>query len=253
MLSSLPLDFEQGLEQLAGLGFSNVDVIAETERPLAHLEALASSNLVVTCVAIGRGFPEGISLDADDVSVRREAVDLCQRHLNDAALLGATHCYIVPGEDASPAGLAQYADACHSLASYAQGRRLQLCVEHFPGKSLPSVTATLDWLDRYHLTDVKLLLDVGHCLISQESPTKAIARSAQRLGYVHFDDNDGVGDLHWPLCTGRLHPRDIAKIIQALRTIGYDSAVSLELHPENDDPVGALRSGKALLEESCRP
>lgn len=252
MLSSLPLEFEFAIEQLAALGFSHVDLIAEGHRPQSHLEALASTNLIVSCVALGRGLPEGVSLDAVDVETRRDAVAFCQQQINDAAILGATHCYVIPGEDDTPEALLRFADACRSLASYANGRMMQLCVEHFPGKSLPSVSTTLAWLNEHELTNVKLLLDVGHCLISQEPPAKAIEQAGTQLGYVHFDDNDGVSDLHWPLCTGCLTKTDVADVCRALRSIGYDSAVSLELHPENDDPVGALRAGKVMLEERLR-
>jgi sugar phosphate isomerase/epimerase len=65
-----------------------------------------------------------------------------------------------------------------------------------------------------------MLLDVGHCLISGEDAAAVIQRAGERLGYVHLDDNDGVGDLHWPLFHGRLTREQLANAMTALRTIG---------------------------------
>ena len=49
MLTSLPLDFSAALRQAAALGFTHVDIVALTDRPLEHLEALADSGLLVSC------------------------------------------------------------------------------------------------------------------------------------------------------------------------------------------------------------
>ena len=99
------------------------------------------------------------------------------------------------------------------------------------------------WLERVGHGNLALLLDVGHCLISREDPADVIGRACPRLGYVHLDDNDGAGDLHWPLLTGRLTERVLQATLAALAASGYRGALALELHPENPDPVGALGSG----------
>src|SRR5437762_1171210 len=85
------------------------------------------------------------------------------------------------------------------VVAFAGQRMVQLCVEHIPGRALPDVTAVLNWLDRVGHANLALLLDLGHCLISNEDPAGAVRQAGARLGYVHVDDNDGKGDLHWPL------------------------------------------------------
>src|SRR5438445_9931041 len=100
MLTSLPLDFEPAVRQVRDLGFTHVDVVGLTERPASHLDALADSGLLVSCAAVGRGLPDGVALDAADVQIRRRAVAHVQEQIADAARLGATHCYVVPGHDA---------------------------------------------------------------------------------------------------------------------------------------------------------
>src|SRR5262249_6550514 len=143
LATSLPLDFESALRQLAELDFRYVDVVALGDRPSAHREALAETGLLVSCASLGRGLADGQVLDAPAVAVRRATVEAVKRQIDDAARLGATSCYLVPGLDARPEGLARFSDACTLLADYAGRRMIDLCVEHIPGRALPTVAATL--------------------------------------------------------------------------------------------------------------
>jgi sugar phosphate isomerase/epimerase len=247
MLTSLPLEFEPALRQARALGFAYADVVALAERPSAHLEALADSGLLVWCAAVGRDLPPGQTLDAADLGLRRAALEGMKRQVADAARLGAAVCYVVPGQDASPAGLERFTEACGLLADHAAERMMHLCVEHVPGRALPTAAATLQWLERADHDNLKLLLDVGHCLISDEDPTAAVVAAGRRLGYVHLDDNDSVSDLHWPLLTGRLTSDMLEAFLTALLLGGYPGCLALELSPDNPDPVRALREGKEIV------
>jgi sugar phosphate isomerase/epimerase len=247
MLTSLPLAFEEGVCTAAALGFTHVDVVALTERPAGHRDALADSGLLVSCAALGRGLPEGHTLDAASVEVRRATLDALKRQIADAAQLGATHGYVVSGTDGSADGLARFADACRLLAAYAGQRMVRLCVEHIPGRALSTATGTLAWLNQVADDNLALLLDIGHCLITQEDAARVVAAAGNRLGYVHFDDNDGAGDLHWPLLEGRLTEGVLSAVLAALRAADYRAALALELNPHHGTPEQALAQGKALL------
>jgi D-psicose/D-tagatose/L-ribulose 3-epimerase len=248
-LGSLPLDFEPALRQLERLRFRHVEVTALAERPPPHLDALADSGLLVSSAALGRGLPDGCTLDARSVAVRREALELVKRQIADAARLGATCAYLVPGSDGDDEALTLFAEACRLLADHAGRRQVRLCVEHFPGRALPTAAQTLAWLDRTDHDNLFLLLDAGHCLISREDPAAVTRQAGRRLGHVHLDDNDGAGDLHWPLLAGRLTRDALAALLAELTGQGYRGAVVLELNPRNDHPLAALAEGKALVEE----
>lgn len=248
MLTSLPLDFEPAVRRAAALGFSRVDVVAVLDRPASHLEALAEAGVVVGCAALGRGLPAGQSLDAPQAGERRAALDTLKQQLADAARLGATHAYVVPGTDASPDGLARFGEACGLLADFAAQRMVRLCVEHTPGRALPTVAGTLIWLERLGHPNLALLLDVGHCLLSREQPADAVVEAGPHLGYVQLDDNDGASDLHLPLLAGRLTEELLASVLGTLRLHSYRGPLALELNGQNPDPEKGLREGKALLE-----
>ena len=91
-LTSLPLAFEEAVQQIAALGFTHVDLIGLTERPASHLEALADSGLLVACAAVGRGLPDGVALDAADVAIRRQAVAHVEMQIAEPGF-GASRCY----------------------------------------------------------------------------------------------------------------------------------------------------------------
>jgi sugar phosphate isomerase/epimerase len=246
-LTSLPLDFSEAVPQAAALGFTHVDVVALAERPAAHLDALADAGVLVSCAALGRGLPDGYTLDAADVGVRRATLDALRRQVADAARLGATRAYLVPGSRDDAGSLAYFAEGCGLLADYASGRMVRLCVEHVPGRALATAARTLAWLADIGHANLGLLLDVGHCLITGEDAADVVRRAGPRLAYLHLDDNDGAGDLHWPLLTGRLTHQHLDDLAAALWEMGYDGETALELNPENADPAGALRQGRATL------
>ena len=170
LITSLPTPAEISLHELARQGFRHVDLIGKSQRPEAEREALADSGLIVDCVALGRDLPDGCTLDAGDVALRRRAVEEMNRQIAEAALVGARVAYVVPCKDTS--SLPAFADACQVLAQSARRRMMQLCVEHFPYSALPTASGTLDWLESAGLEDMSLLLDLGHCLISREEPCR---------------------------------------------------------------------------------
>jgi sugar phosphate isomerase/epimerase len=247
LITSLALAFEPAVLQIRALGFTYVDVVGLTQRSPSHFEALADSGLLVSCVALGRGLPEGVTLDAPDLGTRRRAVAEVQKQIADAARLGATHGYLVPGHDTSHSSLLYFGDACAVLADSAAARMMRLCVEHVPGRALPTVTAALQWLEQVDHENLALLLDVGHCLISEEDPARAVVQAGDRLGYVHLDDNDSVSDLHWPLLTGRLTAEMLEAVLTLLTMDDYNGGLALELNPRNADPVRALAEGRATV------
>jgi sugar phosphate isomerase/epimerase len=249
LLTSFPADFATAARQAVGLGFRFIDVVALTERPAADLDVLAETGLHVACASLGRGLPPDQALDAPVVGIRRAVLQALKQQVADAARLGATHAYLVPGLDATMDGLARFQESCCLLADFAAGRMIRLCIEHIPGRALPSVAATLTWIQATGHPNLRLLLDVGHCAISKEDPVEAINQGGDFLGYVHLDDNDGAQDLHWPLLAGCLTRAKLEAAVAALRRVGYDGALSLELASTNPNLLEALRRGKTLLEE----
>ena len=76
--------------------------------------------------------------------------------------------------------------------------------------------------------------------MSKEDPAAVIAAAGDRLGYVHLDDNDGEGDLHWSLLEGVLTEKALAATFAALALSQYTGPASLEPQSPTSRPRGRL-------------
>lgn len=245
--TSLPGQLPDKLQKIAKLGFEWVDLIGKRDRPEEDYHALADSGLKVKCVSVGRNLLDGTALDSHDVRRRKIAVDHVKAQIDDAAKMGASVCYFVPGSSTDDNAFTCFAESCELLSNFAANRKLQLCLEHFPGKALPTVQSTLSFFDNHSLSEMALLLDVGHCLISKEDPVQMIRLAGTRLGYVQMDDNDGINDLHWGLCTGVLTEENLHSILVALQSVNYQSAIGLEFDGQMNEAELALMNARRFL------
>ncbi len=235
----------QALDQLAAMGFEHLDVQACTYTHSASLVHLADLGLSIRCVGLSFNMPTSAELDSPDAKVRQAALDHLRVGLDQAANCGVDTAYIVPGQDE---GLLDYfSESFIAAGDLAAARNIKLCVEHFPGKALPTASGTLAYLHELAHPNLYLLIDSGHLQISDEDPIQSIAAAGTRLGYMHLDDNDGKDDLHWALGDGVLKRDALKATLRALNDSTYTGPVSLELHPQLADPVVALQQSLELV------
>ncbi|OGG55555.1 MAG: hypothetical protein A3F84_16680 [Candidatus Handelsmanbacteria bacterium RIFCSPLOWO2_12_FULL_64_10] len=238
---------DEVLNRIAGAGFRWIDVRPDALAEKEGLEKARDLGLRVSCVAASFGMPEGAALDSPEAGSARKALAHTEQALAHGATLGAAAAYVVPGADGGREALDRYAASLAYAADRAQVHGLKLCVEHFPGRALPTVAATLDFLKEIGHPNLYLLFDIGHAQMSGEDAGAAVASAGPRLGYVHLDDNDGVGDLHLSLTDGALTEAGLRRAFEALVEAGYDGAVSLELSPKLPDPLGALKRSREIV------
>ena len=236
---------EEALGGIAGAGFGWIDVRPDALVSEPCRDRARDLGLRVSCVAASFGMEA--ALDSPDAGSARKALAHTEKALAHGAALGATAAYVVPGPDGSPEALDRYAASLAFAADRAQIHGLKLCIEHFPGRALPTVAATLDFLAGIGHSNLYLLFDIGHAQMSGEDPASAIASAGLHLGYVHLDDNDGVNDLHLGLMDGALTEAGLRKTFDALAGAGYDGAVSLELSSKLPDPLEALKRSRGVL------
>ena len=241
---------EDALTALAAIGFRSIDVQAKTFVSPVSRTRIDDLGLSVSCLALCFNMEDGAALDSATAAAQQAALDHCREALDHAAALGADTAYVVPGTD--PAALPQFGDALGQVADFAAVRSIRVGVEHFPGKALPTAAGTLEYLSRLNHPNLYLLLDTGHLQMSKEDPAAVIAAAGDRLGYVHLDDNDGEGDLHWSLLEGVLTEEALAATFAALALSPYAGPASLELSPQLPDPVAALTQSRACALQAAK-
>ena len=243
---------ETVLTRIAELGFTWIDLRPHLLRTPAAQTRARELNLQVSCMAANFGLPGGASLDSRDEGLASQALAGINQAMEQAAGLGATAAYVVPGLDDTPATLDRYGLRLGVAADRARELGLKLCVEHFPGRALPTAAATLDFLQKLDHPNLYLLFDIGHIQMADEDPADVVRTAGPRLGYVHLDDNDGVNDQHLSLLDGVLTKTVLQETFAALLEIEYTGAVSLELNPELADPLTALRQSREITLDVAR-
>jgi len=237
------------LTQTAGIGFDWIDVQPFTFTAEGARAKISQLGLRVSCVGVSFGLPDGAALDSPAEQARTVALAHVERALAYGAEFGATVAYVVPGHDDSAATLDHYAQSLATAADVAAGLDLKLCIEHFPGRALPTASGTLNFLRQIGHPNLYLLFDIGHIQLSGEDPAAVITEAGPLLGYVHLDDNDGQGDLHWSLLDGLLTKATLTRTLAALDEIGYQGAVSLELSANLPDPLASLKQSREIVVE----
>jgi D-psicose/D-tagatose/L-ribulose 3-epimerase len=238
---------EETLASLAETGFRVIDI-----RPTELRDTLAWSKaqelgLQVSCIGASFGLPEGATLDSLEADAAGHALAHVQKALEHGAERGASVAYVIPGLDPGREALARYAETLTEAAGHAEMLGLKLCIEHFPGRALPTAAATLNFLQEVGHPNLYLLFDIGHIQMSQEDPVTILKAAAGRLGYVHLDDNDGVNDQHLSLLDGVLTEAVLEQTLRTLEEINYPGTVSLELNPALSDPLAALRESREIM------
>lgn len=241
-LWGLPGDPFANARAMLELGYDTVDVDP-------GFAALAPDPVPpITCLAAGHLFPEGVTLYSDDETAQAQAVARVAAALREAASLGAPVAYIAaPGP--GPEARARFRESAVQLAAAATEAQIRLCIEPFPNSGIDSVAAMLDFIAETGRDDLYVLLDVGHCQIVDEDPALRVTQCGDRLGYVHFDDNDGVGDLHQALTDGLLTREVIRETLAAVKLSPYDGPVAFEGNLNLADPVAAMVNSLRVMRE----
>jgi sugar phosphate isomerase/epimerase len=109
---------------------------------------------------------------------------------------------------------------------------------------LVETVADYDRLQARH-PRLKLALDTGHCLVTQDiEPADAVRRYADRLGTVAIEDMRRGDHTHLPFGEGDM---DVAAVLDSLDAIGFARLVCVELSRESPRAHAAIPESLAYL------
>jgi D-psicose/D-tagatose/L-ribulose 3-epimerase len=109
------------------------------------------------------------------------------------------------------------------VADFAAERGVVAALEPEPGMLIE----TLDDFAGLDIPGLRLALDTGHCLVTQErDPAAAVHEFAPRIGTVAIEDMKRGEHIHLPFGEGDM---DVASVLDALDGIGFQNLVCVEL------------------------
>jgi sugar phosphate isomerase/epimerase len=112
---------------------------------------------------------------------------------------------------------------------------LCLCIENMFPRSNSLVTPD-DFMEVFErFPTLKMTLDTGHANMGSRGADRAlgfIERFHDRIEHIHANDNFGKEDNHIPVGTGTV---DFPGVVKALKGIGYDKTITLEVFSQDRD------------------
>jgi sugar phosphate isomerase/epimerase len=233
------VDDKTGLEHIARIGFDTVDIFPEAmtmsqaDKDLIKETCRAHNLPIASVVVVALGL-----VDFND-PVRHFHVGRVKKFVDLAREFEANNVLLVLGEylwqkevippEAQWEWAVQHVKEIGQYAGEA-GLEIALELEPFRLSLLNSVPKMARFIDDCNLPNVKANIDVSHMVLADTSPAE-LSLLKGKAAHVHISDCDGK--VHGDLPPGR----GIVKFVpylQAIKELGFDGSVSLELEYSPD-------------------
>lgn len=238
-----PIVFRDGalgdnLTTIRTLGYHGVDLFVDyrTDAQLDALRAQFDENNLEVAMYIAIFLAEqGVNLSAQDEQERLESVAAYKQQIINAQRLGSGLMPVgfLRGKRADDDPLEAYyerlAASLKELCDFAVDYDVTVCVEpinRYEINTLNSVEQSLDFITRYGLDDLGLLLDAFHMNIEDRSLTGSILAAGDKIAHFHAPDSN-----RYAAGTGHL---DFPALVDALTQVNYAGYLTLEAFPEPD-------------------
>ncbi len=119
-----------------------------------------------------------------------------------------------------------YVDALRRCAEACAKAGVKMSVEPHPGRYLANHDGALRLLEHVDHPAMGINFDPSHTFPMGDYPNITVYRLGKHIIHLHCSDNDGVTNVHWRPGMGKI---DWHAMFQALKDIGYDGTVSIEL------------------------
>jgi inosose dehydratase len=235
---------EQAVRDIAAAGYEGTEmfdgnVAAYADEPEKLRDLLAENGLDLVSVYTGANFIYSDILP-DEMHRIRQAAEL-------AAAFGAQHL-VVGGGARRAAGtvgtdydrLAEELDRANEIAA---DHGLTACYHPHLGTIVEGPEEIERIMAR---TRIGFCPDTAHLAAGGGDPAALIRRYADRVRHVHLKDLDRASGQFLPLGQGAL---DLPEILRAVRDIGYDNWLIVELDAYDGDPREAAVISKTYLDK----
>jgi sugar phosphate isomerase/epimerase len=250
------------IEILSGLGFDYMELTMDP--PRAHYQILQEEKgeiireLEKRKMSLICHLPTFVSTADLTDSIRESSIKEVIHSLEVADQLGAKKVVIHPG---FITGLGQFVldrargyaiKAIDIFTKKAESLGLTLCIENmFPRSNF--LVEPEDFVEIFKMfPNLKMTLDPGHANIEGKGEKRTlefIRRFPDRIYHIHANDNFGKEDNHLPIGAGII---DYPKIMKALKEIGYDGTITLEVFSRDREYLRISKEKIAKMVEGKR-
>ena len=259
--------FADTVARLASIGYRGVEIMADVphawpasllpEHKQALRDALTKTSLAISNVnafmmhAVNDHrqkywHPSWIEPDAN---YRRVRIDHTKRALTLAKELGATCITTEPGGplEGRPWGecLKLFVEMLKPVVEHAEKERVLLLVEPEPGLLIETADQFEEFMNHMDSPAVGLNFDIGHHYCVNDDPAPTIERLAKYIRHIHLEDIAATR-VHHHLIPGD-GAIDFAAALKAIKNIGYEGWITIELYPYTEDPDNAARTARERI------
>jgi xylose isomerase len=234
---------------------------------------LADNRLALTSVLANtfgdKKFKLG-SITNTDKKIRRDALDLCRKSVDDAAELGCPAVCLWLGSDGFDYAfetdyVVHWNMLKESIAEIARyNKRMRICIEYklkeprsymSIGSAAKALYIAMECGDNVGVT-----IDFGHALMSKEMPGESVALLGMHKKLFNVHMNDAYGDWDDDLNAVTDHLQKTLEFMHYLEVMKYDGWIGLDIFPYRMDGKKAaqicirnLRGAERMLERMDRP
>jgi sugar phosphate isomerase/epimerase len=264
----LKFSFAEAVRRLAAIGYQGVEIMADVphawpaclldEQKQAIRDALARHRLgvanvnafMMNAVADARQKYWHPSWIEPDPHYRQVRIDHTCRALTLARELGAPCITTEPGGPVEPGSswsraLQLFVEMLKPVADHAEKEGVLLLIEPEPGLLIEKADQFEELMKHVDSPAVGLNFDIGHSYCVGDEPAPTIRRLARHIRHFHLEDIAATR-VHHHLVPGE-GAIDFAGTLRAIRAIGYDGWITIELYPYVDDPDAAARAARERI------
>lgn len=260
--------FDKIIERLAGWGAKGIELIGMTEQTFTDYytdSEIAKLNAIIE----DRGLIlSNFNYAANDLAsevpaLREKSIDIFNKAAETAARLHAKHITTVAPYPFSfnnelifmkqlplcqtyafdadlsrdwDANFAVYVEGIEHCCKIAKQYGLDVLIEPHPYRYVNSAASMLYFMSFVQADNLGFNFDTGHMFASGDMPQCSVYQLKNRIKHFHIGDNDTYTNAHWRPGMGKIEWKSFMK---ALKDIGYDYALSMEL---SDVPGFASRT-----------
>lgn len=252
--------YEDVIRRIAGLGFKAMELIAwnkdylkdyYTKEKIADLKSVLSGE----GIALSQFVSTPHDLSSAEKERRDAAIDHWKRAVEVGAELGSpiinmVSCHAFAMKDSAefprittkplvqtyaahvPSGLdwdqnyKDYVESLKTCAKACEAAGVLMSIEPHPSRYMANTSGALRLLEHVGSDAVGVNFDPSHTFPVGDFPNVSVYQLGKRIKHCHVSDNDGVTNVHWRPGMGKI---DWKSMFQALKEVGYEGVISIEL------------------------